>query len=110
MIDDQSEPGSWKDALQWREKIGSHKMYLHPDNEHANFKQVGGDHYASKAIQPWDAMQSWMPDFQFIGFLRGNAIKYLARAGTKGSALEDYKKAQHYLAKLIEVIEGNEND
>lgn len=99
MIDDESDPGSWRDAMYWRGK-----MYLHPDNEHANFRQVGGDHYASKTIQPWAAMEAWMPDFQFVGFLRGNAIKYLARAGSKGPALEDYKKAQHYLAKLIEVL------
>lgn len=67
-------------------------------------RQIGGDHYRTKAVQPWDAMEAWMPDFQFIGYLRGNAIKYLARAGSKGDALEDYRKAQHYLARLIEVM------
>lgn len=67
-------------------------------------RQVGGDHYASKAIQPWDAMQAWGTTEQFIGFLRFNAVKYLARAGSKGDALEDYQKAQHYLARLIEVM------
>ncbi len=65
-------------------------------------RQVGGSHYTSKAIQPWDAMEAWMTPEEFVGFLRGNAIKYLARAGSKGDALEDYRKAQHYLAKLIE--------
>lgn len=65
-------------------------------------KQIGGDHYASKAIQPWDAMEAWMTPDEFVGFLRGNAIKYLARAGSKGDALEDYRKAQHYLERLIE--------
>ena len=104
MIDDESEPGSWRDAMYWRENIGSQRIYLHPGNEQFNFQQVGGNHYVSKAIQPWDAMEAWMPDFQFVGFLRGNAIKYLARAGSKGDALEDYKKAQHYISKLIEVL------
>lgn len=65
-------------------------------------KQIGGDHYASKAIQPWDAMEAWMTPDEFVGFLRGNAIKYLARAGSKGDALEDYRKALHYLERLIE--------
>lgn len=68
----------------------------------ANERQVGGTHYTSKAIQPWDAMQAWMTKEQFAGFLRGNAIKYLARCEDKGGA-EDLKKAQHYLEKLIEV-------
>lgn len=67
-------------------------------------RQVGGDHYRTKAVQPWDAMQAWMTPDQFVGFLRGNAVKYLARAGSKGDALEDYRKAQHYLARLIEVM------
>lgn len=67
-------------------------------------RQVGGDHYRTKAVQPWDAMQAWMTPEQFVGFLRGNAVKYLARAGSKGDALEDYRKAQHYLARLIEVM------
>lgn len=84
IIDDQSEPGSWAKTI-----------------------QIGGDHYTSKAIQPWDAMEAWLTPEQFIGFLRGNAIKYLARAGAKGASLEDYKKAKHYLAKLIEVMEEN---
>ena len=63
--------------------------------------QVGGDHYRSKAIQPWDAMESWMSPEQYKGFLRGNAIKYLARCDDKGG-IEDIKKAEHYLAKLTE--------
>jgi hypothetical protein len=79
-----------------------------------NDEQIGGDHYRSKSVQPWEAMEAWMSHEQWVGFLRGNAIKYLARAGSKGDALEDYKKGQHYLVKLIEVcqnkIDGVNND
>ena len=67
--------------------------------------QVGGDHYASKAIQPWDAMEAWMTKDAFAGYLHGNCIKYLARYLDK-NGIEDLKKCQHYLAKLIE-IEGD---
>lgn len=69
----------------------------------ANDHQVGGDHYRRQAVQPWDAMQAWLTREAFAGFLRGNAIKYLARAGSKGPALEDLQKARHYLDKLIEL-------
>lgn len=72
-----------------------------------NGYQVAGDHYVSKQVQPWDAMESWLTGPQFVGYLRGNSIKYLARAGSKGPALEDYRKAQHYLAKLLEVLDGD---
>lgn len=72
----------------------------------ADADQIGGLHYNKLPIQPWTAMEAWMTPEQFEGFLRGNAIKYLARAGKKGDALEDVKKAQHYLLKLIEVMES----
>jgi hypothetical protein len=65
-------------------------------------QQVGGDHYRSKSIQPWDAMEAWMSREEFTGFLRGNAIKYLARYRDKGG-IEDLKKSRHYLDKLIEI-------
>jgi hypothetical protein len=69
--------------------------------------QVGGDHYVELAVQPWEAMRAWMSPAQYRGFLRGNAIKYLARGGAKGgfaagTEQEDYEKAMHYLAELIE--------
>lgn len=66
--------------------------------------QIGGTHYATKKVQPWHAMEAWMTRDQFAGFLRGNAIKYLARCDDKGG-VEDLKKARHYLDKLIEFHE-----
>jgi hypothetical protein len=68
--------------------------------------QVGGTHYTSKAIQPWDAMRAWMTRDQFIGFLAGNVIKYMARHQDK-NGLEDLKKARHYLDKLIEELSSS---
>jgi hypothetical protein len=73
---------------------------------HLNDHQIGGDHYASKAVQPWQAMGAWMSREAFAGFLHGNCIKYLARYKDK-NGIEDLKKCQHYLSKLIDV-ESNE--
>lgn len=70
----------------------------------ASDMQIGGTHYTSKKVQPWEAMEAWMTPEQFAGFLRGNAIKYLARCDDKGG-IEDLKKARHYLDKLIEINE-----
>ena len=72
-----------------------------PSNR-ADDLQVGGDHYKNMGVQPWKAMESWMTPEQFAGFLRGNAIKYLARCDAKGG-LDDVKKARHYIDKLIEI-------
>ena len=66
-----------------------------------NTTQVGGDHYKSLGIQPWDAMESWMSPVEFKGYLCGNVIKYVARHHKKGG-LQDLEKARHYLDKLIE--------
>ena len=42
---------------------------------------------------------------EHFGFLRGNAIKYLWRAGAKGDALEDLRKARWYVDREIETLE-----
>lgn len=66
----------------------------------ANSVQHGGDHYKKKTIEPWDYIVA-----NEIGFLEGNAIKYLTRWKEKGG-IEDLKKAKHYIDKLIEVEEA----
>jgi hypothetical protein len=66
-------------------------------------KQIGGDHYIVMAVEPWDVIDTW-PLEQQIGFHRGNALKYLMRAGSKGDALQDLAKAAHYAAKLTELL------
>jgi len=75
-------------------------------NRTADMEQQGGDHYLNMTVQPWAAMEAWMSREAFAGFLRGNSIKYLARADKKGG-LEDLLKARHYIDKLIEVTGGN---
>ena len=65
--------------------------------EKANDTQIAGEHYKSKTIQPWDYIIS-----NNLGYMEGNIVKYVSRWRDKGG-VEDLKKAQHYLAKLIEV-------
>jgi len=67
----------------------------------ANNQQIGGEHYKLKAIQPWDYIVA-----NDLGYLEGNVVKYVSRWKNK-NGIEDLKKAQHYLAKLIEVANGN---
>lgn len=70
-------------------------------NGSARLSQVGGDHYRKFKIQPWDIIDEYD-----LSFYAGNALKYLLRAGRKGSKVEDLKKARHYLDRLIEIEEG----
>ena len=43
---------------------------------------------------------------EHFGFCIGNAIKYLWRAGLKGDAVEDLRKARWYIDREIERVEG----
>ena len=70
----------------------------------ANKYQVGGSHYKSMGVEPWDVIDGCFTTEQAKGYYRGNVIKYVMRAGKKGSEIEDLKKAAHYLQKLFVVI------
>jgi hypothetical protein len=64
--------------------------------------QISGTHYKDMAVQPWDVMQTVLSKDEFIGFLKGNVIKYAMRQGKKEGS-DDAGKAKHYLMKLKEV-------
>lgn len=66
----------------------------------ANKTQVGGAHYKSQAIQPWDYIAA-----NNLGYFEGNVVKYTSRWRDKGG-LQDLYKAKHYLEKLIELTEA----
>lgn len=68
----------------------------------ANDIQVGGQHYKTMPVQPWDVMESVLTHEEFIGFLKGNVIKYSMRAGRKEGS-DDANKARHYMMKLREI-------
>lgn len=74
---------------------------------HADDRQVGGDHYKKMTVQPWTLMETVMSRIEFIGFLKGNIIKYSMRQGRKEGADTDGEKALHYLQKLQEVLAQN---
>ena len=61
-------------------------------------KQIS-PHY-DEALQPWDVILAWK-----MGFLDGNALKYLQRWNKKGTPLQDLEKAKHYIEKLIEQVQ-----
>jgi hypothetical protein len=60
-------------------------------------KQVNGDHYKERAIQPVEFIHA-----NDLGFCEGNVVKYVTRWRTKGGAA-DLEKAKHYLELLIEL-------
>lgn len=67
--------------------------------------QVSGNHYKDMPIQPWHVMEAVLSHDEFVGFLKGNIIKYSLRAGRKDGS-DDANKARHYMMKLKEVERG----
>tara|TARA_R110000868_G_scaffold125254_4_gene330931 strand:- start:5343 stop:5618 length:276 start_codon:yes stop_codon:yes gene_type:complete len=69
--------------------------------ERADTLQIGGQHYKDMGIQPWAVMEVVLTHEEFVGYLKGNVIKYAMRQGKKDS--DDANKARHYAIKLKEV-------
>lgn len=67
--------------------------------------QVGGQHYKDMGVQPWAVMEAVLTPEEFIGYLKGNCIKYGMRAGKKDS--DDAGKFRHYHLKLKEITGGH---
>lgn len=59
----------------------------------AHYGGADNTYEAIKVIEAWE-----------LGFNLGNVVKYISRAGKKGSKLEDLKKAQWYLSREIEKL------
>lgn len=60
----------------------------------AHYGGADNPYEAIKVIEAWG-----------LGFCLGNTVKYISRAGKKGAAIEDLKKAVWYLNRHIEAME-----
>lgn len=78
------------------------------DEGAADQQQVGGTHYKDMGIQPWAVMQAVLTPEEWVGYLKGNVIKYGMRQGKKDS--DDANKARHYALKLSEVLRQQKED
>lgn len=61
----------------------------------AKEQQVGGDHYAKLAIQPFEYIHA-----NGLSYAQGNVVKYVTRYQSKNGA-EDLRKAIHYLRLML---------
>ena len=64
------------------------------------------EHY-SHGIEPIEVMKMNMTREQYIGFLRGNVIKYILRYDHKDGA-KDIKKAIDYAQRLLTAVEEDD--
>lgn len=63
-------------------------------------------HYTAGGIETIDYIAAKLDGEPLVGYLVGNCLKYLSRAGRKDDTLQDYKKAQVYLGWLVNYLEN----
>ncbi len=63
-------------------------------------------HYCQGSVECLDAIESMSGINGFMEYLRGNIVKYLWRAKSKGNPLQDLKKAQFYLNRMVTSLEA----
>jgi hypothetical protein len=76
----------YDDMQEQREKL---QAVDHP----AHYGGAENTYESIKVIEAWE-----------LGFNLGNVLKYISRAGKKGSRIDDLKKAQWYLTREIEKV------
>jgi len=62
-------------------------------------------HYTSGGIETIDFMRAKLSPKEFIGYLRGNIIKYASRLGLKDDPVQDAGKIEWYAKELKKYIE-----
>lgn len=68
------------------------------------------NHYTQGGIELIDVMEAKMGTREFEGYLQGAIIKYVFRYHHKGNPVQDLKKAEWYLRRLIEYRQNIEKE
>ena len=62
------------------------------------------EHYNNGGMECIDAIQGMLTHDEYIGYLRGNALKYMWRFRYKGKPIEDLRKARWYEERMINYL------
>lgn len=73
-------------------------------------KVVSSNQHYETSVQPIEFMQANMAPEEFVGFLKGNIIKYAGRCGRKDEPLKEAKKIKQYAGWLVDALEGRTVD
>jgi len=61
-------------------------------------------HYTDGGIETIEYLKAKLSPSEFLGFLKGNILKYSSRAGKKDDELKDFKKTQWYVDRLLKEL------
>jgi hypothetical protein len=99
-IEDMGDADDW--FFSWSSTCDSYITHYCVQETEAVTEDIGSaatsKHYNSKPIQPIELMQALMTPEEFVGFCKGNFIKYSMRAGSKEgeNSDKDTNKAKQY--------------
>ena len=65
------------------------------------------EHYCFGGIETIEYIKAKLSPEEYRGYMKGSVIKYLSRAGHKDDVIQDLKKAQWYLNRLIQERDDN---
>jgi len=116
-IDNES-PQAWsklnskyKYQLQWDEESEEYKDDA--PNEHPVFGEQNmvdnPPHYNNGSIECIEAIEAMLNKDEYIGYLRGNALKYRWRFRYKKKPFEDLRKARWYEERLMKFLLDNQD-
>ena len=107
---DDATPDEWDRAAQAAYEEPQVGKLFHPsDAPQESCPVENPDHYNTGSIEAIEAIRASMPSEQFFGYLKGNVMKYLWRYDYKEKPIEDLRKADWYLNRLIDaLIEDNQ--
>ena len=67
------------------------------------------EHYNKLDVEAIDLIEMSMTRNEFLGYLKGNVLKYIIRYKHKGKAAEDLGKCLWYLTRLKDKVEDAES-
>ena len=116
-------PEQW-DSLRAKETGRDHKFqvqWLDDDEEEEdnapNDHPLFGDqnmvdnppHYNNGSVECIEAIEAMLTKDEYIGYLRGNALKYMWRFRYKKKPFEDLRKARWYEERLMKFLLDNQD-
>lgn len=96
---------AWWDHEEPKEVVKENEMAKWEVTDNVNHPK----HYGQGDIECIEYIADFLSYDEYVGYLRGNVAKYLHRWRYK-NGLEDLKKAQWYLSKLVEEVENEEDN
>ncbi len=110
---DDATPEEWnsiryvKDRIQKDDAVNEHPRFAEEAMKSSYDPVNKPAHYNTGSIEAIEAIEAMLSSDEYIGYLRGNALKYMWRFRYKDKPIEDLRKARWYEERLIKYMLEN---